>query len=475
MRQPRIRQRLARALATFAVMALAATLVTGVARADTGLAAPANLRATPDHHGAIVLAWQAVPGATSYVVYRGTTSHGESATPYFSGDVSTTFHNTLVVAATVYYYQVAAANKNGVGPRSNEAASSTTQSVTLVTPTPTTTPAISPSGGGSSNKLWVIVLIVLAMTAGIAGMWLWRRGNLAHAPADATGGAQATTPRMPSPPPELFPRSVFDDDDTAQSTTPLTTTSGAMRLPPHDAPLWPTSAGPGNWRRQVAASDTLSTGAVVGFVLIGLGLVGVFVVTFLLISGALNGGQQSGIASVVTATPRATATSAPSPGPTVTPTLSTGQDVIAINAGGAAAGAYVADTDVTGGSTNSTGDAIDTSQVSNPAPQTVYQSERWGVFTYAIPNLAPGATYTVRLHFAEIFFKHRGERRFNVAINGLQVLTNFDIVQAAGGPDIAIVKTFNAQADQTGTITISFTTGAANFAKVCGIEIVQGS
>jgi hypothetical protein len=143
---------------------------------------------------------------------------------------------------------------------------------------------------------------------------------------------------------------------------------------------------------------------------------------------------------------------------------------IFIDAGGGAVGNFAADEDFSGGSTYATSAAIDTSQVSNPAPQAVYQTERYGNFTYTVGNLTAGASYTVRLDFAEIYWNAAGQRLFNVAINGNQVLSNFDIFATAGGADIAIAKTFTATADSSGQIVIQFSTIQDN-AKVSGIEI----
>lgn len=50
--------------------------------------------------------------------------------------------------------------------------------------------------------------------------------------------------------------------------------------------------------------------------------------------------------------------------------------VLAISAGGPASGSFVADTDFSGGSTYSNSDTINTSNVSNPAPQSVYDHRR---------------------------------------------------------------------------------------------------
>ncbi|PYJ01227.1 MAG: hypothetical protein DME25_18555 [Verrucomicrobia bacterium] len=114
-----------------------------------------------------------------------------------------------------------------------------------------------------------------------------------------------------------------------------------------------------------------------------------------------------------------------------------------------------------------------TSAVSNPAPQAVYQTERWGSSTYTFPNLMPVTNYTLRLHFAEISpsVTTNGNRLFNISINGTQVLTNFDIFAAAGGKFRAITRQFVTYPDNSGQIFIQFTKGPSNEAKVGGIEL----
>jgi len=144
---------------------------------------------------------------------------------------------------------------------------------------------------------------------------------------------------------------------------------------------------------------------------------------------------------------------------------------IVVNAGGAAAGSFTADGDYSGGKTYSTTASITTSGVTNPAPQAVYQTERYGNFSYIFPNLPSGSKYTVRLHFAEIYWTSSGKREFNVTINGTQVLSNFDIFATAGGENIALVKQFTATANSNGQIVIQFSSVVDN-AKVSGIEII---
>jgi Malectin domain/Fibronectin type III domain len=154
-----------------------------------------------------------------------------------------------------------------------------------------------------------------------------------------------------------------------------------------------------------------------------------------------------------------------------TPTTTSPPPGVQINAGGPAALPFVADKDFTGGSTASVTHAITTTGVTNPAPQAVYQSNRYGNFTYTIPGLTAGSSYTVRLHFAEEYWTTTGSRIFNVLINGTQVLSSFDILATAGGEYKAVVEQFTATASSTGTITIQFVTVKDN-AQVNGIEIL---
>ena len=141
-----------------------------------------------------------------------------------------------------------------------------------------------------------------------------------------------------------------------------------------------------------------------------------------------------------------------------------------ISAGGPAAAPFVADQDFTGGATAATTNPITTTGITNPAPQSVYQHNRYGNFTYTIPGLTAGASYSVRLDFAETYWTTAGSRTFNVLINGTQVLTNFDIFATAGGEYIAVAESFTATASSTGAVTIQFVTVKDN-AQVNGIEV----
>jgi len=155
------------------------------------------------------------------------------------------------------------------------------------------------------------------------------------------------------------------------------------------------------------------------------------------------------------------------------------QEVVALAAGGPAQNnseggddSFVADEDFSGGGDNAvTSATINLAQPGvNAAPMGVYQHARAGAFTYTIPGLTSGSQYSVLLHFAETYFTAKGNREFNVAINGTTVLTNLDIF-ATVGANAALLETFTATANSSGDIVIAFSLGAANQPVVSGIEV----
>jgi hypothetical protein len=148
----------------------------------------------------------------------------------------------------------------------------------------------------------------------------------------------------------------------------------------------------------------------------------------------------------------------------------TGTGGVDISAGGPAATPFVADTDFSGGTATSTAAAVSTTGITNPAPQSVWQHNRYGNFTYTIPGLTAGASYSVRLDFAETYWTAAGSRTFNVLINGTQVLTSFDIFATAGGGNKAVTESFTTTASSAGAVTIQFVTVKDN-AQVNGIEV----
>ena len=115
-----------------------------------------------------------------------------------------------------------------------------------------------------------------------------------------------------------------------------------------------------------------------------------------------------------------------------------------------------------------------------PKVPALYTGERHGNFSYAIP-VAPGS-YTVKLHFLESFFsplipaagcRGAGCRVFDVTCNGVLLLQDFDILQAAAGPFRPIVREFHGlHPNGQGKLLLSFSP-KVNYAEVRAIEVID--
>ncbi|MDP9002179.1 MAG: hypothetical protein M3O46_18965 [Myxococcota bacterium] len=114
------------------MMALWCLLVSSVLGLGTTLAhaqalrAPTGVESHPTGSGRMTLFWNATPGATSYHVYRATSSGAEGSTPHAT-TTSTSYVDTGLTNGPppVYYYKVAAVNSGGVSPQSAETATPT--------------------------------------------------------------------------------------------------------------------------------------------------------------------------------------------------------------------------------------------------------------------------------------------------------------------------------------------------------------
>lgn len=145
-----------------------------------------------------------------------------------------------------------------------------------------------------------------------------------------------------------------------------------------------------------------------------------------------------------------------------------------IDAGRASGGTvanWAQDNWFTGGSTGNTADAITLTGVDRPAPQAVYQTRRYGSFSYTFTNLEANVAHIVRLHFAEIVATSNGSRIFDVLIQGSIVVNDLDI-HALVGHDHALVYEFNILSDNDGEIAVTFTAGTGD-PQINGIEVYE--
>ena len=101
-----------------------------------------------------------------------------------------------------------------------------------------------------------------------------------------------------------------------------------------------------------------------------------------------------------------------------------------------------------------------------------------GPVSYDIP--ISNGTYTVKLHFAEIYWGVAktdaegeeggiGSRIFDVDIEDSSILNNFDVIEVAGGPVIAITKMYDIEVTD-GELNIVFTS-SVDKPKISAIEI----
>jgi hypothetical protein len=163
------------------------------------------------------------------------------------------------------------------------------------------------------------------------------------------------------------------------------------------------------------------------------------------------------------------APSATPSGPSVPPS-STGSAPFAVNCGGSpyassTGDTYLADSNFTGGSVDTA-----TGVITGTPDGTLYQSERYGNFSYSIP--VANGNYAVTLKFAETYFAAAGKRIFSVTINGQTVVSNLDLYATAGknaAYDVVVPVSVT-----TGAININFVS-QVNYAKVSAIKVAPAA
>ncbi|WP_035347938.1 malectin domain-containing carbohydrate-binding protein [Edaphobacter aggregans] len=403
--------------------------------APTVPAAPASVTAIAGT-GQITLNWTASNGATSYNIYRGTASGSEAATPLASSVTATSFLNSGLTNGQPYFYQVTAVNSAGESVKSPEVSATPHQIVTGP--------------------------VVYQINAGGPAI-----GNFAADELFDTGGTSGTNNTITvAGVTNAAPAAIYQTDHYGGAftyTLPALQPGAAYTVRLHFAETYWTAAGQRlfnvaiNGSQALSNFDILATAggpniAVVRDISATANSAGQIVVSFS--QGAADLPKVNGLELLAA------------------PVL----PVVQINSGGPAVAPFTADQFFTDGGTSGTQNTVSTAGVANAAPMSVYQTDRFGgSFTYNLGGFTPGGNYVVRLHFAETYWTSAGKRQFNVAINGAPVLSNFDILSTAGGPNIAVVESESTTSDSSGNISIAFTGGAADLPKVNGIEVVPAS
>ncbi|MDQ1297110.1 MAG: hypothetical protein QG611_1089, partial [Bacteroidota bacterium] len=88
-------------------------------------------------------------------------------------------------------------------------------------------------------------------------------------------------------------------------------------------------------------------------------------------------------------------------------------------------------------------------------------------------ELVPNAAYKIKLYFSELEDKQKGDRVFDVIIQGKKVLENFDIIAEAGMENKEVIKTFTG-ITAGNTLTIEMIPEKGNTI-LSGIELIQES
>ena len=360
-------------------------------------------------NGQVSLTWAASSNAVTYSVYRSVTQGGEGMTPIAAGLTTTSFTDTGLANGTTYFYKVAAVNSSGVSAQSAEAAAT----------------AVGSTGSGLPD------LVVTSLT--------WTPAN--PAPGDHVVFTAVVTNQGTAATPAGTVLGVGFDFDGSTAASAWEDTDTTSLAPGASVTLAATggTAGVNYW---IATTGSHTVTAWVDDV------------------NRITESNENNNKLTQTVTVSAAASLTP---------------LVQIDAGsGGGSAPFSADVDFNTGNEFSSGAAIDLSTAANAAPAAVYSSCRWApAFSYTIPGLTAGGHYTVRLHFAELTWTAAGQRKFNVALNGTNVLAGFDIFAAAGAQNKAIVEQFTAVANTAGQIVIAFTQAGADNPEVNGIEILH--
>ncbi len=459
--------------------------------------APTGLAVTATTTSSISLSWTApTPPAnctiSSYVIDDGTANPPTAVAA--SGVTGITYTVSGLTANTTYYFTVAAVDAFGTSSAS-AAISGKTQTAT-VAPTITTQPVSQSVTAGQTATFSVVA------TGTPAPTYQWYENSAAISGATATSYTTPATTTSNSG--ETFYVVVTNSAGTVTSSTATLTVTAPPCSAVTPAPTgltvtattsssislsWTAPTPPANCTvNSYVINDgtatpptTVAASGVTGTTYTVTGLAAS--TTYYFSVAAVDAYGTSPASTIISDT---------------TSPSSNQSEIIAIHGGGGpVSNAMGGDASFTGdeyasstGASTST-DFDDTSDIApaNAAPMQVYQTSHTGTTTYTIPGLAPGASYTVLLHFAENSDSYSPKwasplpdpctvpktRIFDVLINGTTVLPDFNVYATAGCKLwTAVEETFTATANSSGQILVALSSkgsGDGGTPMISGIEI----
>jgi Malectin domain len=131
---------------------------------------------------------------------------------------------------------------------------------------------------------------------------------------------------------------------------------------------------------------------------------------------------------------------------------------------------WMADAYFAGGTAVTT---VTTFGIAGTDDDTLYHSERNGIFSYVIP-VPSGNPYNVTLYFAELVWGEIGQRAFDVFVQGSLRTTDVDIIALAGSNLTAYELSFPDVLATDGLVTLNFTLAtptAADVPKLSAIAV----
>jgi fibronectin type 3 domain-containing protein len=453
------------------------SVTTGAAPDTQAPTVPQNLTGQLQGATQVNLSWSASTdngGGTvaGYRIFRNGTS--------LTTTTSTSYTDNAVAQNTTYTYRVAAFDN---ATPANESAQSNQVSVTTGTAPDTQAPTVPQNLTGQAQGTTQVNLSWNASTDNgggtVAGYRIFRNGTS----LTTTTGTSFSDTTVVASTTYTYRVAAFDNASPANESAQSNQVSVTTGAPPDtQAPTVPQNlTGQAVSSSQVTLNWSASTdtggGTVAGYRIFrnGTSLTTTTAVSYTDNTVAANTAYTYRVAAFDNASPanesaQSNQVSVTTPVPPAT--------VIRVNTGGpqytdSAAQVWAADTGFNTGSPSSVSNAI--AGTSDPA---LYRTERWDAAT--APEMAysftvPNGTYTVRLHFAEIWSGGQavGRRMFNVALEGSQVLSNFDIFAQAGGYT-ALIRTFQTTVAD-GQLNINFTHGSADNPTISAIEILSSS
>lgn len=112
-----------------------------------------------------------------------------------------------------------------------------------------------------------------------------------------------------------------------------------------------------------------------------------------------------------------------------------------------------------------------TAPIEGVTEDALYQSERFGTYTYDIP--VKNATYTIVMHFAELYHSAAGARSFDVAVEGQTKIKDLDIFSLVGKNTAYKVNVENVVVSDN-KLTIDLKTNTDN-ATIAGFAIYSNN